>query len=251
MEIYNGDCLQVMPTSLEPNSIDAIIADLPYGTTKCKWDSIIPLELLWNEYKRLLKDNGVVILFSGQPFTTTLISSNIKMFKYCWYWEKEKGTGFLNAKKQPLRVIEEICVFSNAQGVYNPQMTLLDKPYRHTLPINQSDTVSNGIKSIDDRKPEREYVTYTHAFPKNVLKFTRDKANKSLVPTQKPLALIEYLIETYTNANDTVLDNVMGSGTTGVACQKLNRFFIGIEKNTTHFEIAKSRIKETQCTQAI
>jgi site-specific DNA-methyltransferase (adenine-specific) len=248
MDVYQknsltlGDCLTVLP-QIPDASFDAIIADLPYGTTAAAWDATIPLDLLWKEYDRLLKPHGSTILFAAQPFTSTLICSNISNFKYCWYWTKEKGTGFLNSKSQPLRTTEEICVFANSSKItYNPQMTPLEKPYTHSLPNKQSTLNGSGVKSIDRPDEKREYKTYTHACPKNSLHFPRDKANKSLVPTQKPLALLEYIIRTHTNENDHILDNTMGSGTTCLAAQKLGRFYTGIEKNERHFEIAKKRL---------
>jgi DNA modification methylase len=242
IHLHSGDCLEVMP-QLQEKSINLILADLPYGTTNCKWDSIIPLDSLWQQYKRIIKENGAIVLFAAQPFTSQLIASNYPMFRYCWYWVKEKGTGFLNAKHQPMRSVEEICVFYTSRCIYNPQMVPLDKPYKHTLPISKSDINKNGIKSMG--KTEREYVTYTHSFPKNILYYSRDKANKSLVPTQKPLELVKYLVKTYSNEDDTVLDNVMGSGTTGVACYELKRNFIGIEINKKHFSIAEQRLDFT------
>ena len=239
-----ADCLSAME-NMKKKSIDAVIADLPYGTTHCKWDEVIPLDELWKAYQKVCKDTAPIVLFASQPFTSRLISSNFKMFRFCWYWEKEKGTGFLNAKRQPLRAIEEICVFYKKPPVYNPQMVPLDKPYRHTLPNTHSDIHNHGVKSIDAADPKRQYVTYTHSYPKNILRFPRDKANKSLIPSQKPLALVEHLVKTHTNPGDVVLDNVMGSGTTGVACKKLNRKFIGIELKADHFDIAKNRIEST------
>jgi site-specific DNA-methyltransferase (adenine-specific) len=166
--------------------------------------------------------------------------SNIELFRYVWYWEKEKGTGFLNAKSAPLRVVEEICVFSlAAQFTYNPQMSLLDKPYRHTMPMIKS-AVAGGFQTEAQNPEQRQYQTYTHGHPKNLLRFSRDKA---LMPTQKPLALLDYLVRTYTHAGQTVLDNTMGSGTCGVACQRLKRDFIGMEADTEHFNIARQRIE--------
>ena len=237
IELLLGDCLQVMPT-LSPNSIDAIIADLPFGITNCAWDSEIPLNKLWEQYLRLIKEDGQIVLFASQPFTSNLIMSNPKMFKYCWYWEKERGTGFLNAKKQPLRVIEEVCIFYKKHK-YNPQMRPIDKPYRHLLPIVQSD-ITNNVATCAPDAP-KQYGHHTEAYPKNLIRFARDKA---LIPTQKPLALLEYLVKTFTNEGDLVLDNVMGSGTTGLACKKLSRNFIGIEMDAKHFEIAQNRISQ-------
>lgn len=238
MDLILGDCLDVMP-NLASASVDAIIADLPFGITNCPWDSEIQLDKLWEQYKRLIKANGQIVLFSSQPFTANLIMSNPKMFKYCWYWQKERGTGFLNAKRQPLRVIEEICVFY-WKTKYNPQMIPIDRPYKHLLPIVQSD-INNSVASCG-KDAEKKYGEHKEAYPKNILKFAREY--KQLIPTQKPLSLLEYLVKTYSNESETILDNTMGSGTTGLACKNLNRKFIGIEKNPQHFEIAKNRIEK-------
>lgn len=219
-------------------SVDLVLADLPYGITAAKWDCEIPLEDLWSAYERIGKENACYIFFGSQPFTSKLISSKIDWFKYCWYWEKEKGTGFLNTKHQPLRCIEEICVFYNKKCTYNPQMVLLDKPYRHKLPTKSSEVI-NDVASF---KQEVQYKTYTHAHPKNILKFPRDNSNKGVHSTQKPLALMEYLVRTYSDEDQIVLDNVMGSGTTGVACKKLKRQFIGMEIDASVFKIAEDRI---------
>jgi site-specific DNA-methyltransferase (adenine-specific) len=224
---------------ISEKSVDLVIADLPYGITPARWDKSFDLGKLWVEYKRILKANGTVLLFASQPFTSYLIMSNLDEFKYCWYWEKEKGTGFLNSKHQPLRVIEEICVFYSKRPTYNPQMVELDKPYKHKLPHLKSELV-NEVKSFD--KPEYTYVSYTHAYPKNTLRYARDPQKKRIHSTQKPVPLLEYLIKTYSNENDLVLDNVMGSGSTGVACKNLKRRFIGMEIDKSMFEKAKERI---------
>lgn len=179
------------------------------------------------------------MLFGSQPFTSKLISSNLDWFKYCWYWEKEKGTGFLNAKKQPLRCIEEICVFYK-ENKYNPQMVPLEKPYRHKLPTKATETL-NDVASFGT---EIQYREYTHSYPKNILQYPRDNSNKGLHSTQKPIALLEYLVATYTNPGDLVLDNTMGSGTTCLAAKNLNRDYIGIEIDSEMYEIAKVRIGE-------
>jgi site-specific DNA-methyltransferase (adenine-specific) len=217
---------------------------LPYGTTFCDWDAVIPFENLWIQYNRVLKPAGSVLLFSCQPFTTQVISSNLKDFRYCWYWTREKGTGFLNARRQPLRVVEEVCVFYRKATPYHPIMVPLEKPYRHTLPRKNSATL-NVAPASTTRDGEREYKDYTHRYPTNLLHFPRDRGGKSLVPTQKPLALLEYMVQTFTQPGDVVLDNTMGSGTCGVACRKLDRRFIGIEKNPDHYAIARDRILAT------
>lgn len=203
-------------------SIDLILCDLPYGTTRNQWDSVIDLNLLWNEYLRIIKDNdGVIVLTSSQPFTSILIGSNIQHFKYCWVWEKSNGTGYLNAKKQPLRNYEDICVFYQKQPAYNPQMAQ-GKPYKWNS-IRTKSTNYNRHKKNDkiDNKGER--------YPKTVLRFQQERG---LHPTQKPVALFEYLIKTYSNENDIVLDNCMGSGTTAIACIRTSRNFIGFENDT-------------------
>lgn len=235
-DLYLGDCLEVMKT-LGHASVDVVIADLPYGITSAKWDCEIPLEPMWSEYKRLAKPATTFVLFASQPFTSKLITSNLQWFRYCWYWEKEKGTGFLNAKHQPLRCIEEICIFYKHRGTYNPQMVPC-KPYRHKLPTKASETV-NEVASFCS---EVQYKEYTQNYPKNKMQFARDKANKGMHSTQKPEALLEYLVNTYSNPGDLILDNTMGSGTTGVAAKKLGREFVGIELDPRTFRMAEERI---------
>lgn len=219
------------------SSVDMVLCDLPYGTTRNKWDSVIPFDALWEQYRRICK--GAIVLTSAQPFTSALVMSNAKQFKYQWVWQKESGTGLLNAKKQPLRDHEDVLVFYEKQGVYNPQFTA-GKPYRcwkgsETTNYNPSGTV----------------VTENDGFryPKTVLQFNRDKRKEH--PTQKPVALMEYLIRTYTNPGDTVLDNCMGSGTTGVACVNTGRKFIGIEQDYSYFKIASERIYDAQFQKAL
>ena len=227
-EIIHGDCLEVMP-QIPSGSIDMILCDLPYGTTACKWDTIIPFEPLWKQYERIIKDNGAIVLFASQPFTTALINSNIKLFRYSWVWEKEQGVNFLMAKKQPLKVHEDICVFSKKQTVYNPQMTE-GKPYISGK--GDSGEVTGRVKKVQTKNNGTRY-------PRSVIRF---KGETGLHPTQKPVELCEYLIKTYTNEGDTVLDNCIGSGTTVIACMNTNRNFIGIEKEKKYFDIAKERI---------
>ena len=217
-------------SKIKSNSIDLVLCDPPYGITQNKWDSPIDLDLLWTELKRIRKETTPIVLFSSQPFTTTLISSNLKEFKYCWTWKKHLGTGHLNAKKQPLRVIEDIIVFYKKQCFYNPQMRK-GKPYAYKSGRNT--TNYNSSKNVYClNKGER--------YPVNILQFNRDE-NK-LHPTQKPIDLLEYLIKTYSRENEVVLDFTMGSGSTGVACKNLNRRFIGIENNKDYYKICKSRL---------
>jgi site-specific DNA-methyltransferase (adenine-specific) len=217
-----------------PNgSIDLILCDLPYGVTDCKWDSVIPFAPLWEQYGRIIKNNGAIVLFSAQPFTTALIGSNRRFYRYNWYWVKNTATGALNAKKQPTRCIEDICVFYKKQPTYNPQgLVRLEKPIKPSK-AKASPIYQHGIKNV---KPQ-EYTNY----PKHLLYF--DKETSRFHPTQKPVALLEYLIRTYTNEGETVLDNCMGSGSTGVACVNAKRRFIGIEQDEKYCEIAKQRIE--------
>jgi len=229
-QIYNIDCLEGMKY-IDDKSIDMILCDLPYGTTACKWDTIIPLDVLWREYERIIKDNGAIVLTASQPFTTMLINSNIKLFKYCWVWEKEQGVNFLMAKKQPLKVHEDICVFYKKQCTYNPQMTM-GKPYISGK--GDSGEVTGKVKKIQTKNTGTRY-------PKSIIRFNRERG---LHPTQKPVALFEYLIKTYTNESDLVLDNCMGSGTTAIACINTNRNYLGFELNKEYYEIAKNRINK-------
>jgi len=218
-------------------SIDMILCDLPYGTTQCKWDTIIPFEPLWKQYNRVIKDNGAIVLFGSEPFTSTLICSNLKNFKYNWIWQKNKSTGFLNAKKQPLNDNETISVFYKKQCLYNPQMTIAERIYKRGLAKrNKSDCYGEEKDFIQEDNGLR--------YPKRIQYFNNNYTQEQLHPTQKPVELCEYLIKTYTNEGMTVLDNCMGSGSTGVACKNLNRKFIGIELDNTYFEIAKGRISE-------
>ena len=203
------------------------------GTTACKWDVIIPFEPFWEQYKRIIKDRGAIVLTSSQPFTSTLINSNINLFRYCWVWEKEQGVNFLMAKKQPMKVHEDICVFSKQQTTYNPQMTK-GKPYISGK--GDSGEVTGKVKKTQTKNEGTRY-------PRSVIQFNRETG---FHPTQKPVALLEYLIKTYTLEGETVLDNTMGSCSTGVACLNTNRNFIGIEKDDKYFEISKKRIEEAQ-----
>ena len=229
-ELILGDCLQELK-KISDKSVDIVLTDPPYGTTQNKWDSIIPLELMWNELKRISKQDCAITLFSQNPFSSVLICSNLKMFKYNWVWQKPQGTGHLNSKKYPLKNHEDICVFSFKPHKYNPQMSK-GKPYK----IQSGKGSSNYGSQVQVTTDNQGF-----RYPKTVLQFSPDK-NK-VHPTQKPVALLEYLIKTYTNENDTVLDFTMGSGSTGVAAKNLNRKFIGIEKDQNYFNIAKDRIE--------
>lgn len=230
MELYNGNCLEIMK-KLPDKSIDMILCDLPYGTTRNKWDSVIDLESLWGGYRRIIKDNGAIALFAQTPFDKILGSSNLKMLRYEWIWEKHNATGHLNAKKMPMKAHENILVFYKNLPVYNPQFTE-GKPY----------TSKGGGYSSNYGEQKDNVVTINNGFryPRDIVKFKRDK--EKLHPTQKPVALLEYLIKTYTNEDMLVLDNCMGSGSTGIACLNANRRFIGIELDENYYNIAKQRI---------
>ena len=232
IDIRQGDCLELMK-DIPDESIDMILCDLPYGTTKNKWDSVIPLNKLWKSYERIIKDNGAIVLFSQMPFSAELVHSNLKLFKYEWIWQKDNGTGFLNAKKMPLKIHENILVFYKKLPLYNPQMRTGFKPYK----------CKQGRHSTNYGAYEQGHITESNGerYPIDIIKFKKDSG---LHPTQKPVELLEYLIKTYTNENETVLDNCMGSGSTGVACINTNRDFIGYELNEEYFNIAQNRLRE-------
>ena len=241
INLMQGDCLERM-REIPDGSVDMVLTDLPYGTTACKWDSIIPLEPMWEQLKRVIKPNGAIVMTAAQPFTTTLIASNIKMFKYCWVWEKSKVSGFTNAKNKPLNTYEDVVVFSKG-ACANKSSNRMNYYPQDLIKIKK--TVSNSKRSGDStigNRPSRinDYVQEFTNYPKNIIKFPSE--SRTIHPTQKPVALMEYLIKTYTNEGDTVLDFTMGSGSTGVACRNLNRKFIGIEKDENYFNIAKQRI---------
>lgn len=237
--LINGDCLKAMDDLIAKGiKVDAVITDPPYGTTSCKWDSIIPFDEMWLRLNALVKEKGIIALTGTQPFSSALVMSNPKMFKYEWVWNKVTGRGHLVAKKRPMAQHENILVFGKPGGTYNPQMTLNIKP-RRDQDIESSRSVLLSGKTT--RKPS--IVTRTHSYPKTIQVFSIDKNVGH--PTQKPVALMEYLIKTYTNKGDTVLDFTMGSGTTGVACKNTNRKFIGIELDKDYFDIAKKRINES------
>ena len=231
INLYNGDCLKIM-NQFQDNSIDMILCDLPYGCTKNKWDIIIPFEELWKHYNRIIKENGAIVLFGSQPFTSKLIISNLEMFHYCLVWEKNKFSDFLNAKKKPMKTNEDICIFYKKQPTYNPQYTYGD-PYKRW---NTQRTVDKQTNYGDYKKKIVENKDGKR-LPTTVLKFNRIERPKH--PTQKPVDLLEWIVKTYTNEGETVLDNCMGVGSTGEACKKTNRNFIGIELDKTYFDIAE------------
>ena len=226
--LMKGDCLERMK-EIPSGSVDMVLADPPYGTTACKWDSVIPLEPMWEQLKRIIKPNGAIVMTASQPFTTMLIASNMKMFKYCWVWRKSKPTGHLNAKKQPLRTYEDVVVFYDNQCIYNPQ---------GVKPTDKVVSRTNRGNYGECSKTTRQTVTN---YPRNIVEFP---SVDGVHHTQKPVSLMEYLIKTYTNEGETVLDFTAGSFTTGVACVNLNRKFIGIELDRGYFDIGVNRIKE-------
>jgi site-specific DNA-methyltransferase (adenine-specific) len=235
--LVNADCFDVFPL-IADKSVDAIIADLPYGTTACKWDAIIPFEPLWAEYKRVIKSDGVIALFGAEPFSSLLRTSNINGYKYEWVWVKSRPIGFLNVKKMPLKNTELISIFYNNQPTYNPQGVVKINKKR----INDNSKNGNnktGLSGHNGGKMKGEYIQEYTNYPTQVLNFASERG---LHPTQKPVALLEYLIKTYTNENEIVLDNTMGSGTTGLACLKTNRQFIGIEKEKQYYNVAVRRL---------
>jgi site-specific DNA-methyltransferase (adenine-specific) len=246
IQLLHGDCLELMKT-IPDESVDMVLCDLPFGTTDCKWDNVIPFDKLWAQYDRIVKSNGSVILFGSEPFSTIQRMSNIKHFKYDWIWEKATTTGFQHAKNMPLKNYEIISVFSygsighksqlgNRRMTYNPQGIILVNKESHNT--------KNKWGNIAGKRPSHKetFITEYENYPTMILKFKKDTDNYH--PTQKPVALLEYLIRTYSNENDLILDNTCGSGSTGVAAVNTNRRFIGIEKDENYFEIAQKRINE-------
>lgn len=238
-KLVRGDCLVEMK-NIPDKSIDMILCDLPYGTTACKWDTVIPFEPLWEQYERIIKDDGAIVLTASQPFTSALVMSNIKLFKYEWIWEKSKATGYLNSKIMPMVAHENILVFGKGRTKYNPQK-IKGKPYNKGQAHRPTDVygtqISTLVKNDDGTR-----------CPRTIQYFITAESEGKLHPTQKPIALFEYLIKTYTNEGDMVLDNCMGAGTTGVACKNLDCDFIGIELDEEYFKIAEARIKEVPNT---
>jgi len=252
--LLNGDCLELMQ-DIPDKSMDAIICDLPYGTTACKWDSVIPFEPLWEQYNRIIKDNGAIVLFGSEPFSSHLRMSNIKNYKYDWTWKKSKPNGFQHSKNKPMKAIENIMVFSNApighksilkdkRMEYNPQ-GLKEVGIKKVKDCSHRGNTmgGDGNKSSRPNQVGREYMAYTN-FPSDFLEYGNIIGKNAIHPTQKPLELIKYLVRTYTNENDWVLDNTCGSNTTGIACYDLKRNYIGIEKDIDIYNVAKKRVEE-------
>ena len=241
--LWQGDCLELMK-NIEDNSVDCIICDLPYGTTACKWDSVLDLTVMWREYERIIKTKGAIVLFASEPFATILRHSNINLYRYDWIWNKTHCSNFQMMNFQPGRQHELICVFSKAYAVYTsndnsmnyyPQKTMRDKYTKNGGGLNTCQMLhGNNMEKIDK--------VYIDKHPTSILEFNVVSPQQRVHPTQKPIDLLEYLIKTYTKEEDTVLDNCMGSGSTGVACKLLNRNFIGIELNSAYFKIAENRI---------
>ena len=242
-QVFLGDCLELYK-NIEPKSIDLILTDLPYGTTACKWDTIIPFDKLWEMVNYLLKPNGAFITTASQPFTSALVMSNTKMFKYELIWDKQRTSNPMLAKVQPMKTHENILIFGN--GIYNPQFT--ERKNKETI---KRDKRKNGYNNSSSEHFELKYTqrnSNEYKYPESVIRQKRDNGNNQFVkglvkhPTQKPIALFEYLLKTYSNEGMTIFDPCMGSGTTGVACKNLNRNFIGIEKDENYFKIAEQRI---------
>jgi site-specific DNA-methyltransferase (adenine-specific) len=242
VELYCGDCLEVMPQL--DCKVDMVLCDLPYGTTACKWDTVIPFEPLWTNYRRLVKGNGAMVFTASQPFTTSLIGSNLGSFRYCWYWDKGRVTGFANAKLQPLRCIEDIPVFYDSRPLYAPQnLVRINKIVRNGKGVG-GNTLRTDVDASEGRGKLRTtgstYIQEFTGYPRQVVSFSSDSDKTH--PTQKPVALFEYLIRTYTNEGETVLDNCCGSGTTGVACINTNRKAVLIEKDEDYCAITAARL---------
>ena len=240
-KIYLEDCLEGMK-KIDNQSIDAIICDLPYGTTACSWDSVIPFNLLWKQYKRIIKPNGAIVLFGAEPFSSLLRMSNLKWYKYDWYWQKNTCTGFTFAKTQPLRCTETVSVFADGRANYYPQgVVKLKEPIKSVRKENRETIVRSGSLA-------GEYLSEYANYPKHILRFDKEASKYTFHPTQKPVELLEYLVRTYSRKGELVLDNCMGSGTTAIACLNTDRQFIGFETNEEFYKQALKRI-ETNATQ--
>ena len=245
-ELKKGDCLDRMK-EIPPDSVDMVLTDPPYGTTACRWDSIIPLEPMWKQLKRVIKPHGAIVMTASQPFTTVLIASNMEMFKYCWVWEKSRATGHVHAKNKPMKKHEDILVFSLGTTVHAGQSTtrMMYNPQglvkKATPTIRKAGGASNTVMGA--RPSHRDVLQEYSGYPHSILVIPSE--GNTTHPTQKPVALMEYLVRTYTDVGNTVLDFAMGSGTTGVACKSLNRSFIGIELDPDYFKGAEKRINES------
>lgn len=241
VQLYLGDCLELLP-KIESESINLILCDLPYGSTKCRWDVVLPFEPLWEQYKRIIKTGGVILLFGTEPFASHLRTSNLKWYRYDWIWEKSRPSNPTQAKNQPMRYTENICVFYKERSKPKP----LYKPIMWKGEKNKSNKGSSHSRTLNIKRYGDGNTSDMH-YPKNIIKISSLDPRKIIHPTQKPQPLLEYLIETHTNEEHLILDNCMGSGSTGVACIKLNRKFIGMEKEENYFKIAKDRITQADC----
>ena len=234
-KLYNGDCLEVMDRLIDEGvKVDCILTDPPYGTTACKWDTIIPFDKMWERLNKLIKPNGAIVLFGSEPFSSALRMSNIKNYKYDWVWDKKKAGNIMLCKYQPMKITENVMIFNKHN--YYPIMELRDKVKKSKC-YGIGETMGGTLK-------DNSLKIYTHRYPKNILSFSNANQKGKAHPTQKPVDLLEYLIKTYTNENETVLDFTMGSGSTGVACMNTNRKFVGIELDKNYFDIASKRIEE-------
>lgn len=248
--VFNEDCLGERGMCTIPDkSIDMILCDLPYGTTACKWDTIIDMNKLWSHYKRIIKPNRTIVLFGSQPFTTTLIASNIEWFKYCWIWKKNRATGHVHAKNKPMKLHEDICVFSEGNTLHEGQ-SVNRMPYYPQGLIKMEDGTKRrtrndaGDNAVMSKRKSHKETVWTHTgYPNSILEFDIEMNEKRFHETQKPLLLSEYLIKTYTNEGETVLDNCMGGGNNAIACINTNRNYIGFEKEERYFNIIQERIK--------
>lgn len=245
-KLIQGDCLEEMDELITSGiKVDMILTDPPYGTTQCKWDSVIPFEPMWERINNIIKSKACVALFGCEPFNSFLVCSNPNDFKYTWIWQKNKCTGFLNAKKQPLNDYEMINVFYKNQSIYNPQMTKAEKVYKRGQVVRDKE---RNIQQSDNYGEQKSFLQIDNGlrYPKRIQYFDNNFTREQLHPTQKPVLLLEYLIKTYTNEGDTVLDFTMGSGSTGIACLNTNRNFIGIELDQKYYNIAKTRLQEVE-----
>lgn len=241
--LLKGDCLDIL-NYIPDKSIDMVLTDPPYGTTNCKWDCVIPFDKMWQQILRVAKDNAAILLFGSEPFSSYLRQSNVDMYKYDLYWVKEKPTNFFQLKKRFGKLTENICVFYKKQPIYNPQMVKHNGPISKNNPKGKHNSIVSGIG--------KEVLPYTdngYRYPSDILEFRREILGTTVHPTQKPIPLLEYLIKSFTNENQTVLDFTMGSGSTCVACSNLNRKFVGIENNDEYFDISIKRVQDAESSK--
>jgi len=251
MKLIHGECLEEMDKLIEQGvTVDAIITDAPFGTTRCKWDSVIPFDAMWERLNKLIKPNGAIVLFGSEPFSSALRMSNIKNYKYDWKWDKNRGNGHLIAKKRPMQRTEDILIFStgtvtNGSKRNMPYFPIMEKLEKERKFYKKKNGQQSKLHNNHNYRDDYERKDYTHRYPTNLINFSNSHRT-GLHPTQKPVALMEYLIKTYTNEGETVLDFTFGSGTTGIACQNTGRKFVGIEMDDNYFKIAQKRISENE-----